>query len=279
MARKRPRNLDRRKEMTGQSRIKKTLLTIVVGCAAFLFLFGGTWVLFKEGLKDSVIFKIDKVDIDGCSYVSTKKVLALTGLDVQSSMWEIRAEDLSAKLERQNWIKGARIEKDWPDRVRVTIEERSPRALITREGKLFYVGGKGEVFAPVLPGDDIDFPVITVDRDATEVEETGQKQTDLALKFMRRATRGNPDLPSQNISEIHLGKSGLIVFLADHPFPIYLGRGDMDRKHRRLSKVLSWLYNRQKIVETDYIDMDYMTGENGNPGGQGKNVMVVFKQS
>ncbi|MFP3983767.1 MAG: cell division protein FtsQ/DivIB [Desulfurivibrionaceae bacterium] len=279
MVRKRHSNLDRRKQTTGQSRNRKTLIAIVIGCVAFSFLFGGLWFVFKKGFKHSVVFKIDQVDIDGCSYVSPKEVLALTGLDVKSSMWEVRVEDLSEKLEGQNWIEEARIEKDWPDRIRIIIKERSPRALTSKDGKLFYVDGKGMIFAPVLPGDDIDLPLITVGRAVAKTEEARKKQTDLAFEFIRRATRGNPDLPSQNISEIHLSKTGLIMFLADYPFPIYLGITDMDRKHRRLSKVLSWLYNRQKIGETDYIDMDYMAGNQGDGRGRGRNAMVVFKES
>ncbi|MFO7760565.1 MAG: cell division protein FtsQ/DivIB [Thermodesulfobacteriota bacterium] len=279
MSGKRSSNFDRKKRSSGQSWTRKTIFAIVIMVCGSSLLLGAVWILFKKGFEQSIFFKIDKVDIRGCSYLSPRKVLALTGLDVKSGMWEIETDKLTEKLEQQNWIEEAQIDKDWPSQIRITIKERFPQALMSRQGELFYVDSKGIVFAPVFPDNDIDFPVITVDK-AINREFSWEKDIYLALQFLQRAARGNPDLPKQNISEIHCSDTGYIMFLVDYPFPIYLGqKGDMSQKYRKLSRVLSWLYSRQKIGETEYIDMNYLTVDEEDREEHDKDVMVVFKES
>ena len=79
------------------------------------------------------------------------------------------------------------------------------------------------------------------------------------MSFIRLAGRGNVTLPRQNISEIHLKVNGdLILFLMDHPVPIYLGQGDMRAKYNRLVKVLSWLYRKDRFNSIAAIKVDYM---------------------
>lgn len=255
------------------------LLTIIIIVSGSSLLFAAAWFVFKTGFEQSVFFKVDEVEIDGNDYVSSKKILALTGLNVKSSMWKIKTAELAEKLERQERIKKAEIDKDWPDRIRIIIQERSPEALVSRKGELFYLDDEGVIFSPVLPADDVDFPVITFDESIYKKDALKKKYTYMALEFLGLASQGNPELPKQNISEIHFGNSGLIMFLVDYPLPVYLGQKDMAQKYRRLSRVLSWLYSRQRIGETEYIDMNYVTGDEEERQQRGKDVMVVFKES
>ncbi len=279
MSRKKPRNFDRRKKSSGRSRPGRVLFAIIILTIALSIFSGAAWLIIKKGFEQSVFFTVDKVDIEGCRYVSSKKVLALTGLDVKSNMWAIQTSELAAKLEKQNWIEKAEIDKDWPSRIRIKIRERTPQALMSRNEELFYLDDNGEIFAPVLPENDRDFPVISIADNLEEKTVENERYISSALGFLRLAAEGNPDLPKQNISEIHFSETGLVMFLVDYPFPVYLGKNDINQKYGRLSKVLSWLYSRKKIADTKYIDMDYLTVDKEGRRQRGKDVMVVFKES
>lgn len=55
---------------------------------------------------------------------------------------------------------------------------------------------------------------------------------------------------------------GLILYLVEHPFPIFFGEGDIRRKYVRLRKVLEMLYKPRRtgmdIGRVAYIKMDYL---------------------
>jgi hypothetical protein len=78
-----------------------------------------------------------------------------------------------------------------------------------------------------------------------------------ALKFLHLAARGNAILPVQAISEIHVDADGLVVYLVDRPFPIYVGTERIQTKYYRLVKILERLYKKKKIAEIKEIRMDY----------------------
>ena len=67
----------------------------------------------------------------------------------------------------------------------------------------------------------------------------------------------NPNLPSQNISELRVSEDDIVLFLMDRPFPVRLGRGDMREKYGRLAKVLYWLYKRKEFSNVAYIKVNY----------------------
>ena len=80
----------------------------------------------------------------------------------------------------------------------------------------------------------------------------------MALEFLRLTDKGNQILPTQAISEINVDpKEGLIVYLVDYPFPIYMGKEKIRVRFSRLVKVLARLYKDEKIKGVAEIRMDY----------------------
>ena len=133
-----------------------------------------------------------------------------------------------------------------------------------KDGNLYYVDSKRKVFARVENVYDLDFPVITgVEMDGNVI---GRTLTDKgvsgeAFQFLRLAARGNPIVPLQTISEVHLSRDqGLIVYLVDRPFPIYMGHESIRTGYYQLVKLLERLYRKKKIPEIKEIRMRYLEG-------------------
>ena len=129
------------------------------------------------------------------------------------------------------------------------------------EEPLKYMDSAGVVFAPVAAGQELDLPVIT-GLDAFNTNEEKQQMIDSATSFLRLAKRNNPNLPAQNVSEIHFTVNGeLVLYLVKHPFPIYFGKEGIKRKYYQLRKVLEVLYRKQNgsamIEKVAYIRMNY----------------------
>ena len=240
------------------------LLVLVSG---FLLLFIALAVvgsLVCRSLSSSDFFLISETRINGCRMTTKRQILDLAGIDVHSNLLALDVEEIKRRLESHEWVERVEIRRYLPNRLQITVRERIPVALVNLPEGLYYLDRKAVCFAPALPPEDMDFPVISVDDislDDCRAGESGEKREALgrALDFIRLAGRGNAALPRQNISEVHLDRNGdLILFLMDYPVPIYLGQGEMRTKYNRLVKVLSWLYRRDRFDSIAAITVDYM---------------------
>ncbi|MDD3813040.1 MAG: FtsQ-type POTRA domain-containing protein [Desulfocapsaceae bacterium] len=215
------------------------------------------------------IFKIQDISINGCRKTSPSMIRELTGIRYQASLVRLNPEHIAAILRSHPWIAAAEVTRDWPDVVVVSIKEYIPEALITQDGpggrQFFYLDKSGVVFAPVEPGQDMDLPVIT----GLEAKDGGggngsrSERISEALALLKLVRQNNPNLPLQNLSEIHVGRdAGMTIYLADYPFPIYFGVGAIRTKYSRLKRVLEVLYKETEqgmtIADVAYIRMDYL---------------------
>ena len=147
----------------------------------------------------------------------------------------------------------------------IRVRERQPLALVNleRQGRrqLYYLDSKGEVFAPTTPSRDLDFPVLTgqvvTTQDGT-MRIVEDSLAGLALDFLHLVAQGNQVLPSQGVSEVHVNpEKGLVVYLIDHPFPIYMGKEKVRTRFNLLVRVLAQLYQQDKVNGVAEIRMDY----------------------
>ncbi|MCW5211088.1 cell division protein FtsQ/DivIB, partial [Desulfobulbus sp. N3] len=165
------------------------------------------------------------------------------------------------------WVDQVEVERVWPDTLTIRVHEYRPLAMINIEGKqqgLYYLDHHGIVFAPVESLQDIDYPVITgfAPPDGSgEVPGLDLAEGAMAedvCDFLHVAARGNPILPLQSISEIHINREkGIIVYLVEHPFPIYVGYGNIEKRYYQLVKLLERFYRKKRIEGIEEIRMDY----------------------
>ena len=211
-----------------------------------------------QGMLRSDFFQITAISINGCRRVAKSRVLELSGVDIRANLLTLAADDARERIEAHDWVAAAVIERHWPNRLEITIIERKPVALLNLASGLHFVDRKGIIFAAALPPEDIDFPVISGVAENAGPDSEGHRMMLAALSFIGYASGGNPILPRQNISELHVdADDGLILLLADRPFPIYLGKDRLKTKYYRLAKVLQWLYTHKKFATTASVRMDY----------------------
>lgn len=210
------------------------------------------------------LFRIKEIVIFGCNETSRNDIKKIAGIDYKTSMVAVSRKDIREKLLDNNWIKDAQVKKVWPNQLEISIREHTASALLVRENgvesEIVYINNDGDVIAPIKPGDDLDYPVITGISNVDE-EDKNQLYND-AVAFIQLIASNNPNLPAQSVSEINLdAKEGIIVRLVDSPFPIYFGRGEVEKKYRQLRDVLAVLYKDKKdtvdIDKVSYIRMEY----------------------
>lgn len=238
-------------------------LLVVLATAFSLYMASGPLV---GAVADMKFFRIREISITGCRTTTPSLIREIAGIRYQGSLLALNPDHVEAIVRVHPWVAEVKVRRDWPDRLVVAIREYQPVALIARQmpggASLFYLDGGGVAFAPVEPGRELDFPVIT--GLSGKVDAAGLPAACVeALALLKLIRQNNPNLPLQNLSEIHVDPdAGLTIYLADHPFPIHFGVGAIRTKYSRLKRVLEVLYREtgqgMTIADVAYIRMDYL---------------------
>ncbi|WP_218914988.1 cell division protein FtsQ/DivIB [Desulfurivibrio alkaliphilus] len=238
------------------------LAVLGLGLAAMLLVAWLGGLLILQQLGQSAFFQLTAIKIDGGVRTTKKEVLALSGLDVHSNLLALSVGGLRQRLEAHDWIESAEVRRQWPSRLQITIRERRPLAILSLPDGLYYTDHQGLPFAPAVPPEELDFPVITGLGQVALWPEEQRQALRRALRLIRLAARGGVILPAQGISEINLGQDGaMTLFLVSRPFPVYLGREpEVALSYNRLVRVLDWLYKEREFARTAAIRMDYLPG-------------------
>jgi cell division septal protein FtsQ len=246
---------------------RKIVLTICLAISVTIF-------IKVDGLKSSAMllqnldyFRITAIDIEGCVNTSELMVRDAAGIAVSTSQFSVDIDKVAADIKKENsWVSSVSISRRWPEKLVVKISEYKPHALITvdreNEAVLHYLDRSGEPFIRTQTGMDLDYPIITGlerERDEAQLSEKLKQP----LYFLHLVGANNPNLPAQSVSEIHIDEEeGLVVYLVEYPFPIFLGRDDIRKKYVRLRRILEVLYKPRKmgmdIARVAYIRMDYL---------------------
>lgn len=216
-------------------------------------------------LLRSDIFRMTVVSVQGNQVLSQEQILNRAGIRPGINLLSMDVGKVAATIRQENWVEKAWIKRHWPSTLEIIIHEYRPFALMNmeREGvkQLYYVNRNGVVFAPSSAKRDLDYPVINGSFSADKL--IGKKLPEdslgsMALEFLRLTDKGNQILPTQAISEINVDQAeGLVVYLVDYPFPIFMGKEKIKLRFSRLVKVLAKLYKEDKIKGVAEIRMDY----------------------
>jgi cell division protein FtsQ len=239
----------------------------VVSLAVLLYAGRGLLTDLVSGVE---YFKVqDNVVIEGCHMTSPAEIRELGEIRYNTNLFGVDPRKLEAILIRHPWIGEVKINRTWPNRLLIRIVEHVPEALILQgdpgKEQLYYIDVKGVPFIAIKPGQDLDFPVITgvenIKTPAARKEILGD-----VVHFLKLVKTNNPNLPAQSVSEIHLDKTeGIVIYLVEHPFPIFFGTGGVAKKYKQLQDVLGVLYKQRKegmmISQVEYIRMDYLTNK------------------
>ena len=105
--------------------------------------------------RDVFVVYPEKIDIYGNHRLSNQKVLQLAGIEKPVNFHDIDTSKLENNLKKNSgWVKGAWVQKSYPDYVKITVEEHVPQIIVnsrkSREGReynsLWLADGTGRLF-------------------------------------------------------------------------------------------------------------------------------------
>ena len=207
------------------------------------------------------------IEIEGNSHLTKAQLLSIFGGDVERNIFTISLAERKAQLERLPWVEHATVMRLLPDRMRVSITERTPMAFVRQGNHIGLVDGNGVLLdmpTDVPANTHYSFPVVTgiVASDPLSVRAARMK---IYAKFTGDLDAEGERI-SQSLSEVDLSNpEDVKAVIPDHTSEVLVHFGEEDFLNRykkyeahlaewraqypKLSSV-DMRYERQAVLET-----------------------------
>ena len=271
---------------------KKTAsqLKIAGVAAAVIVAFGGlsAWA-YNYGMS-SWRFRIqssDAVEITGVKNASRAHVMEVAGADIGRNVFFVPLEERKKQLELIPWVQEATVMRLLPNRIAVTIHERTPVAFAQIGSRISLIDANGVVMGlPANRQTKFSFPVI---RGITDTEPLSSRA--VAMKIYNRlvselspsdgdeASSKGPNYVKQ-LSEVDLSDPENVKVTANDPggtMVVHLGAQDfLPRYKLYVSHIAEWRQQFQNIQSVDLrydgqvvVNPDKTASENPSPRSHG----------
>jgi cell division protein FtsQ len=202
---------------------------------------------------------VKDVHTEGNRIVSSGEILALAAIPRNQRLFDVDLNMARKRVQANQFIRAVSVNRDVPDRISITVEERIPIAAIAGE-RMLYVDADGMILPPARSEYIFDLPVLTgalplsecvpgkrvtseVLREAVQIVSTAQKISDDFYRLL---------------SEIHIDSGNAIeLFTSESGVPVLFGRGDVAAKMVRLDAFWKEFVSQRGAQELQYIDLRF----------------------
>jgi cell division protein FtsQ len=114
--------------------------------------FGAALTLGGVALWDSPVLDLRTVEVGGNGRVAARDVVVASRLSDRDHLLRISTAEVASSVRRSPWVAQARVERILPSRVRITVVERTPAAVVLAGTTSWFVDGQGVVLEQVPQG-------------------------------------------------------------------------------------------------------------------------------
>jgi cell division protein FtsQ len=222
---------------------------LAAGCGVSLAVglwYGVPWTV--HAIKSHHYFALTTIEVDGNGRLDRREVLQWAGVSDGSSAWDAAPGAVRIRLLSHPWIQRVQVQREFPNRLMITLQERRPVAIVLVDGPQ-YVDRHGRVLGALRDDDSRDFPIIS-GIDGPEAGDFANIGMHRALQLLRWCDRLNS---FDAVSEIHVDRRrGVTVFPRRTAVAVVLGWGSWREKLARSARVFAaWEGQAQRLVAVD----------------------------
>jgi cell division protein FtsQ len=256
------------------NRVKKAVVLAVV----VMLLGVAAWMTKEYGLQ-SWRFRLessDNIEISGLQNTARKEVIDVFGDDISRNIFSVALEERKRKLEEIPWVESATVMRLLPNRLAISVHERTPVAFVRMGPKISLIDANGAVMG--LPGKastgkqtHYSFPVIQgiADNEPLSSRAAAMKIYNRMIQELDSDTvapfgDGGPSAAgitvhhSRDLSEVDLSDPEDVKVTANDAagtVVIHLGAADFLARYKAyLTHVAEW---RQQYPNLQSVDMRY----------------------
>ena len=183
----------------------------------------------------SSFFSVKDVEVIGTGFrVSEAEVLEAAGINADSSMVGLNVKEIDERVTAIPWVAQVDIERNWPDSVRIILEERTASLIaVIPSGQKFLLDRSGVVLEETREG-DLELPIIRVD----SVGVLGGQITGIT-PLLRAAEEVTPDLQAWILALAPTGGGVRAELVGGVVAELGIGGTDFRDEMRSLATVLT----------------------------------------
>ena len=183
----------------------------------------------------SSFFSVKDVEVIGTGFrVSEAEVLEAAGMNADSSMVGLNVKEIDERVTAIPWVAQVDIERNWPDSVRIILEERIASLIaVIPSGQKFLLDRSGVVLEETRTG-NLELPIIRVD--STGV--LGEQITGIT-PLLRAAEEVTPDLQAWILALAPTGGGVRAELVGGVVAELGIGGTDFRDEMRSLATVLT----------------------------------------
>lgn len=209
-------------------------------------------------LKSSESLAIKQVVVEGTGAERGDEIRALLNVRTGDNLLFADISLARTRAESHPWVSRAGVKREFPDTLRVVVEERVPKMILALD-RLYYLDATGEPFKLLTPGDVYDLPVLTgLDRDDLLARaELARDAISGALALADALAVKDSPLPLSDVSEIGWDEDeGYSVVSVSGKLTVRFGAGDHSEKLARLREVRAASGNTGEWRTGDAAEID-----------------------
>jgi cell division protein FtsQ len=259
------------------------VLLALLGLGSVGFLMARSYLLHDERF---VIPSSSSIEFEGNAHVTRAQLLGIFGGDVERNIFTVSLEQRRAELERLPWVAHATVMRLLPNRMRVSIVERTPVAFVRQGSHIGLVDGNGVLLNMPVDAqakEHYSFPVVTGISGSDPVSTRGAR-----MKIFERFTAeldGSGEKISEELSEVDLSNpEDVQALIPDHSTEIlvHFGEENFLERYRRFKEHLpEWrtLYPKLSSVDMRYeqqvvLQMPPNSAASAESGAPGSNAVT-----
>jgi cell division protein FtsQ len=199
------------------------------------------------------------VVVHGNAIVEEDDILSRAGVKTGSPLYGVDLGAVERNVLGNRIIRSVAVNRELPDRIAITVEERSPVAALA-VGTLVYLDESGCMLPPLRSPMVVDLPLLTGgigQKDFTpgKMIESAAAREMLAIVLMARTT--SEEL-GRNISEIHrTGEGEIVVYTAEYGIPVIFGNGEIAAKLVKLDGFWKSIVQPVGGQRLEYVDLRF----------------------
>jgi cell division protein FtsQ len=234
---------------------------IFAGCVLLVFLAAGAaaYLMARSYLLHDERFVIpssSSIELDGNAHVTRAQLLGIFGEDVERNIFTVSLEQRRAELERLPWVAHATVMRLLPNRMRVSIVERTPVAFVRQGSHIGLVDANGVLLDMPVMSERYSFPVVT-GISASDPQSTRAARMKIFERFTSDLDASGEKI-SEELSEVDLSNpEDVKALIPDHATEILVHFGEdsfLDRYRRFKEHLPEWktLYPKLSSVDMRY---------------------------
>jgi len=201
-------------------------------------------------MRTSSRFEITRVGVRGNSRLEPEPIVEYLDIQPQTNIFQIQLGEIQDRLETLQWVKTAKVFRNFPNKISIDLTERIPFALLKLD-KLHLVDRDGVVLEALASGSVITLPIITgnfVEHIDVDGENPKLRQ---ALHAIHELMNASPPL-FKNVRKIRIQSLENATFISSDPSrpEIRVSLADYSQSVQRLQELYPTL-NLENLVSID----------------------------